>query len=494
MPPLRRPGRESAPPTVSELAWPLLCTLCAVALGCYLLTEKSLWVDEAASAGFALGGPSAWLADHNMAFYYMLLGAWLRVFGSSELALRMPSVLCFAASVPLMYCVARSSFGVSTARAASAIHVGNAFMLQFAQEARGYMLMVMLVLAAQLALLRLLERPRLGSSLLYGICLGLASYAHLFAFWTLLAHALVLAPRCLRAGPLRRALLTAFLSTALICLPLFVQLASATTEQVSWIRPPDALAIVALPVIWSGGGVLLGLVFCALFTIFGRGLFAQDASLRLHTQLCVAWLLVPLGATLCLSALVAPMLIPKYLIGAVPALQLGAAAAMVRLPRRALDVIALLVVALSAQNIHDYYTDQQKERWREAVALLDARMQPGDALLLDLPSPEPFDYYVMQQRLHARWAPPRWPVRGWAFPTPDQAPITREAVLEQLAREAPGRIWQISNRSAAPPALGPLSAHYSVTTEQLVARGDGADALFGTERALIITIRMLTRI
>jgi|GEM_PF-4031612 len=494
MMPLSRQGRDNAPLVASELAWPLFCTLCALGLGGCLLTDKSLWVDEAASAGFALGGPSAWLADHNMALYYMLLGAWLRVFGSSELALRLPSVLCFAASVPLMYCVARISFGISTARAASLFHVGNAFLLQYAQEARGYMLVVLWVLAAQLALLCLLERPRLRLSVIYGVCLGLASYAHLFAFWTLLAHVLVLAPRCLRGGPERRALLTAFGGALLISAPLFMQLASATTAQVSWIRPANALALVALPVIWSGGGVLLALVICALFTIFGRALFTQDARLRLHTQLVVAWLLVPLAATLCLSALVAPMLIPKYLIGAVPALQLGAAAALMQLPRRAANVIALLWVALSVQNIHDWHTDQQKERWREAVALLDSGMRAGDALLLDLPCPEPFDYYVTQQHLDARWASPRWPVRGWAFPTPNEQAVTRDAVLEQLARELPARIWQISNRSVAPPTLGPLGARYQVKTEQLVARGDSADALFGAKDALIITIRVLTRL
>jgi hypothetical protein len=352
------------------------------------------------------------------------------------------------------------------------------------------MFMVCLVLAAQLALLCMLERPRVRYSVIYAVCLGLAGYAHLFALWMLPAHALVLASRWRRAGPE----LAAFGGALLLSAPLVFHLASASTAQVSWIRPVHALALVALPVIWSGGSVLLALMICALFTIFGRDLFSQDARRRLHTQLCVAWLLVPLFATLCLSALVRPMLIPKYLISAVPALQLGAAAALLRLPGRARVLIALLWLALNVQNIHDWYTDHQKERWREAVALLAARMQPGDALLLDLPCPEPFDYYVSQRQLAARWPPPRWPMRGWGFPTPDSYPIAREVVLDQLARERPQRIWQISNRNATPPALGPLAAHYQLTTEQLVARGDTADALFGAEHALTITIRVLDRL
>ena len=157
---------SSSPLSASELLWQRFVMLCALGLGSYQLADKSLWVDEAASAGFALGGPAAWMADHNMSLYYMLLGACVRAFGHNELSLRWPSVLCFVATVPLLYRVARASFGVTSARIAIALHVSNAFMLQFAQEARGYMLLVLLVLAAQLALLRLLERP---SSLLVTI-------------------------------------------------------------------------------------------------------------------------------------------------------------------------------------------------------------------------------------------------------------------------------------------------------------------------------------
>jgi mannosyltransferase len=222
MTPPSRPGSASSPLAASERLWQWLFVACALVLGSFRLTHKNLWVDEAASAGFALGGPSAWVADHNMALYYMLLSAWVRVFGSSELALRAPSVLCFAACVPVLYAIARSSFGERSARSACALHVGNAFMLQFAQEARGYMLALLLVLCAQLALVRLLERPELRWSGLYGVSLGLATYAHLFAFWILLAHAVVLAPRWLRPSNTRSAGLVAFGLAALISAPVFV--------------------------------------------------------------------------------------------------------------------------------------------------------------------------------------------------------------------------------------------------------------------------------
>lgn len=489
MTPLSRHGSASSP-----RLWLGFCIAGALALGSLRLTHKDLWVDEAASAGFALGGPSAWIADHNMALYYMLLSAWVRVFGISELALRAPSVLGFAISVPLVYAVARASFGEPSARIASALHVGNAFMVQFAQEARGYMLAVVLVLSAQLALLRLLERPAPRYGVWYALSIGLAAYAHLFAAWTLLAHGLVLAPHVLRRGPARAWLLAALGLATLITLPLMLQVASASTAQVSWIRPLTLHAVLALPVIWTGGGAALGTVTCLLFSYFARGVAAREERSRLQSQLCVASVLVPLLAATAISLSIAPMLLPKYLIAVVPALQLGAAAALAQAPKRWRLAACALLLLLSLECVHGYYTKQQKERWREAVQYLDEHMLEADALILDLPSPEPLDYYVRQRHLDERWPAPSWPVRAWRFPTADEQPVTRADALAQLSRESPDRIWLIHNRSTQAPDLGALAAHYRVTSEeQLLARGDAADALFGAPGALLISIRSLTR-
>ncbi|HET8936797.1 MAG TPA: glycosyltransferase family 39 protein [Polyangiales bacterium] len=478
---------SSRPGSASQQFWQWLLSACAIALGSFQLAHKDLWVDEAASAGFALGGPSSWIADHNMALYYMLLSAWRRVFGISEIALRAPSVLCFALSVPLVYQIARRSFGERCARIAGALHVGNAFLLEFAQEARGYMLMLALVLCAQLALLRLLERPAWRWSVLYGVSLGLACYAHMFAVLTLLAHAVVLAPR------LRRELFGALGLAAVISLPLFVQVASVTTEQVSWIRPITLQSLLFLPVIWTGGGALLGVLTCSLFAWFARGVWASD-EVRIHTQLCVASVLAPLLAAIAASLWVAPMLLPKYLIGVVPALQLGAAAALAQLPRRWGRALGAVMLPLSVLRIHAWYTEQQKERWRDAVQYLNEHRQPTEPLIADLPCPEPFDYYLTRRHLDKLWAAPRWPVRAWAFPIPNELPVARDLVLEQLSRELPERIWLIDNRSARAPDLGALAAHYRVSSEtRLAARGDTSDPLFGAQGALLIRVRSLAR-
>src|SRR5215510_3386225 len=132
-------------------------SLAAAMLGWLQLGSKDVWLDEAASAGFALGPPASWIADHNMALYYALLGGWVRVFGHDPVALRSLSVVCFVASVPAFYCLAEALFSRSVARSATALYVTNMLLVHLAQEARGYMLAILLVVLSQLALVRLLE-------------------------------------------------------------------------------------------------------------------------------------------------------------------------------------------------------------------------------------------------------------------------------------------------------------------------------------------------
>jgi hypothetical protein len=287
----------------------------------------------------------------------------------------------------------------------------------------------------------------------------------------------------------------ALLLAAAIDIPLLLQIESATTDQVSWIRPLSAQAIAALPIIWTGGDVAVALVTCALFLMFASGVFSRSAHARLHTQLCVAWLLVPTGAVLLVSWRVAPMLMPKYLIASVPALQLAAAAVLARIPRQVAFVICTTLFAVSGLRIENWYVLQEKELWRPLVQQLSTRIEPAEPIVLDLPSPEPFDYYVLQLGLDKRWPRPSWPVRAWSFPTPSERPVPRAAVLVQLAHDAPRHIWMISNRSSLQSALGPLATHYRVASDEAWrARGDTSEALFGGTAALIIRVRLLERI
>src|SRR6476661_7368831 len=163
------PQPDASTPGATDRHWCVALTLCAAVLGTFRLGDKGLWYDEVASLGFALRGPAQWVADHNMALYYTLLGGWVRAFGRSEVALRSLSALCFTASVPLFYQLSRALLGVRVARIAAPLFLVHATLVHFAQEARGYMLALLLVIASSLGLWRLFVRPQFRWAVAYAV-------------------------------------------------------------------------------------------------------------------------------------------------------------------------------------------------------------------------------------------------------------------------------------------------------------------------------------
>ena len=169
--------------TVSRLIVVILVLL-AFAWRIQGLSQQSLWRDEIDTIFIALGDLPALLSmfaepGHNGAFYFLLLRPWLRLAGSSEFALRYPSVLFGVLSVPLLWqtgrrlmpavrgrppvsptdenkssswqryprAIFRTIFG-SAALLAAIFLVFNPYQIWYSQEGRMYALITLLALLA----------------------------------------------------------------------------------------------------------------------------------------------------------------------------------------------------------------------------------------------------------------------------------------------------------------------------------------------------------
>lgn len=82
-------------------------TAAALGLGFFELGKASIWLDEAVSATlaqvpFGEFAREAAAKEANMSLYYVLLRPFLWL-GNSEIAVRLPSVLAFAATIPLLH-------------------------------------------------------------------------------------------------------------------------------------------------------------------------------------------------------------------------------------------------------------------------------------------------------------------------------------------------------------------------------------------------------
>ncbi len=172
-----------------------------------LIDAQGLSLDENSSLGQAKLG----LVDlvHQLAsrnvhvpLYHVLLHEWIRVAGTSDVALRIPSVVAGTAAIPLLYVLGRQLFNPATGLVA-ALGAFSPVWVWHSDEARMYPLLLCFGLASTYALLRALANGGLRRWLTYAILTGLCLYTHYFAALLLLAHAagaLLLGDRRRRRG------------------------------------------------------------------------------------------------------------------------------------------------------------------------------------------------------------------------------------------------------------------------------------------------------
>ncbi len=172
-----------------------------VALGAALrliaLGHKSFWLDEIASVVITRLPNQAfwsmlWHDEGNMALYYVLLKPWL-YFGVGEASVRVLSALTGIASIPLIYVLGKRLFGEATARLATLFWAINACAIAVSQEARGYSLLVLGVVASTYLFVRLIERPTFPLACAYGVVTALTLYCHYFGMLVPAAQAISLA-------------------------------------------------------------------------------------------------------------------------------------------------------------------------------------------------------------------------------------------------------------------------------------------------------------
>lgn len=167
-----------------------LITLGALGLRVANLGRFSLWLDEAAEASFASReAEDCWQADVNVPpLNRMVVHFWTRIFGTSEVSLRFPSVIFGTLCVPALFFLGRRLFDGKVAWLGAVLIATRPFAIEFSQEARQYPLLVLLAILATYFFVRHMDRPSLFSTAGYAACITLGMYTfYLFAF-LILAH------------------------------------------------------------------------------------------------------------------------------------------------------------------------------------------------------------------------------------------------------------------------------------------------------------------
>ncbi|MEP6892779.1 MAG: glycosyltransferase family 2 protein, partial [Gaiellaceae bacterium] len=371
-----------------------------------LLDAQGLSLDENSSLGQAKLGLSALvhqLASRNVhvPLYHVILHEWIRVAGTSDIALRIPSVMAGTLAIPLLYLVGRQVFNPATGLVAATFGAFSPVWVWHSDEARMYPLLLCVGLASTYALLRALERGGFVRWATYAVLTALCLYTHYFAALLLLAHAgaaLLLGDRSRRVHFLLAASLAVALFLPWIELLFrlrFQQHGHAITNGAVTPGPSGAplsiLSSVAtfLLVFLTGYRDKAQMAVIALVTVgawpllalaIGLGARARAFLRTRASMFLVFWLLSTVGTIFVLNAVKGGVLMQRYAILASPPLFLLLARGLLAVIPRALTatcVAALVLMPLSVATALDR-SNPVKEDFRSASDIILEDWHAGD--------------------------------------------------------------------------------------------------------------------
>ncbi|MEV0726851.1 glycosyltransferase family 39 protein [Micromonospora purpureochromogenes] len=179
----------------ARLVWlpPLLATLI---VGLYDIGHAQPWRDELATWSAATRPLGDLLrltgaVDAATGPYYLLMQGWVRLFGDSATALRLPSALAMAGAAGLTAVLGRWLLGTRAGLLAGLLFAVLPGTSRYAQEARPYALASLFAVLATLLLVAALRRPAWTRWAGYAAAVAALGLTHLLALTLLAAHAAV---------------------------------------------------------------------------------------------------------------------------------------------------------------------------------------------------------------------------------------------------------------------------------------------------------------
>ena len=372
----------------------------------------SKWNDEAATQTAATRSiGQLWQMMHHIdavhGAYYAFMHFWILAFGTSNFALRAPSMLAVGAA-----CAGVVVLGKRLGTRRIAIFSGVVFMILprvtwMAIEARSYAFTALVAVWLTIVLLHVVDVRRPKWWAVYALLAAIGVVLNVYLALLVVAHgvALVIAYRR-RHQPLRRlvswgiaAALAAVLASPIVRLvvgqtsqlpfgPLTlggVANAFAFQQYFTGATPTLARSVPVPPTtVWATAAIVLACCGWALMiaTVVSRRIRAtatNSASLGLLT-VTLPWMFVPLVLIIGFSLVVTPIYTARYFSFTTPAVALlmgTAIAAFSTQWRRILAVGAVVALALPIFLSQRGPTSKNDTDWQQAAAVLQANAKPG---------------------------------------------------------------------------------------------------------------------
>lgn len=400
-------ARPNGQPRFIEHLGLVAAVLLAVVFSLLSIGKHSLGLDEAISLYISREWSAMWdvllKLEANMWLYYLVLNFWQHL-GSSEFIVRGLSALFAVGTVPVVWALGRRMFDSRVAFVAAFLTALNLYMIEYAQEARGYTLLLLLSTLSSLYFVRAVEESRLRDWLIYAVVSALGVYTHLFAILIIGAHGVSLSLAGWKRIPWKMVI-----GSGAVMIVLLVPLAlyqSLGTGQADWIVRPSFYQFLRAFRSLAGSSPLLVwfLPLCIMAVLAGwqaiRRSHGYPEAWRISVLLC--WLILPVLVTYAFSLTIKPMFVERYFISGISPLVLLAALGLDRIRSRWVVMTwAVLFVVLTTRGLVELYGTPGHEDWRSAAQLVAERGENNDAVMFYAYFAKiPFEYYFPEQRAH----------------------------------------------------------------------------------------------
>jgi hypothetical protein len=415
---LPRPTFAGALALVRRRDVAVVAALTVTGFGLRLLSSRGIWLDEATSIWQAQMPLSQLLetlrtTDVHPPLHHLVLWATVRVLGTGELAVRMPSLLAATALIPLLYAAGRDIYDRRAGLAAAALVTVAPFTVWYAQEARMYALFMLFALISVWMQVRILRggnwRDWAGFTLAAAALVATQYFGLVLVAVQQLAFVVALGSREPRG--MTKAWLLSGVALALLLAPVldfghaqfaaneaagkgFQQVPSQTGGAVGDAGTPPGPYAALTNLVWAvfgyhSNGTMRSLVaLWPLLLLLALALLGRGRSR--HTLLLVAAAAVPAGVLFGLGQLKPFVFEARYFIGSVPLVLLLLGRALTSwTPRRTTQVAAgAVAVALLGAGLADQQLNGDNPRvydFRGALTDIADHAGPRDVVVYSPP-------------------------------------------------------------------------------------------------------------
>ncbi|MFO7992137.1 MAG: glycosyltransferase family 39 protein [Thermoplasmata archaeon] len=411
----------------------------------YNLSGESLWLDEIYSLERAKLSLTQIYEVSYRPLYFFFLHFWLRIFGTSELALRIPGVIFGVLSVFVLYKIGKLLFDERIGLLSALILALSQFHVWQSQEVRMYSMLAFFSALSMFYFLimvkkewsRLRAAGYLISSVLlfythpFGIFIIVAQNTFLFTF--VMSKESKIKPSIKKWVMLQTVLFASFIP--LLAGYLGKARSIQSGEGLGWISEPTVITIIRVFIRYSGH-VLLFILFVLAFVLciyrwsrermdvngsrytseeetrssWWGGSRGWVGSLNKNKEgyLLTLWIAIPNIIPFFLSLVWKPIYGPaKYTITASLGFYLLAAFCILKLDKKKIKgVFVISIIILSALSMGIYYTTPVKEQWEDTANYIDDNAREGDLVIFSAGFTELcFNYYSERDDLEKRSFP-----------------------------------------------------------------------------------------